>query len=205
MHQQKLPRSCPHKSEPFTFTEQRSEPKKLWLHFRALHHPRPITARTCSKPHPEGHIYLPSTTWRSCIGTSRSALDPSWFGLRPYPCAKGSYLRLDFKIPAPALTQAEHEKFRRQQARINSRTWWDVSYNLLLSRDYVSNPSSRFTLGSLHPRNVLQFGHFPRCCGESTFVQIPQTRLCLNEHLHLLVQHAKPHVQTNAKRSCQWS
>ena len=28
-----------------------------------------------------------------------SQLDPSWFGLRPFPCVKGSYLRLDFKGP----------------------------------------------------------------------------------------------------------
>ena len=28
-----------------------------------------------------------------------SQLDPSWFGLRPFPCVKGSYLRLDFKDP----------------------------------------------------------------------------------------------------------
>ena len=34
-------------------------PKKLLLHFRALHHPRPITARTCSKPHPDGS-HLPA-------------------------------------------------------------------------------------------------------------------------------------------------
>ena len=29
---------------------------------------------------------------------------------------KGTYLRLDFKGPASSLTQAEHEKFRRQHA-----------------------------------------------------------------------------------------
>ena len=28
-----------------------------------------------------------------------SQLDPSWFGLRPFPCVKGSYLRLDIKSP----------------------------------------------------------------------------------------------------------
>ena len=26
------------------------------------------------------------------FGASRSVLDPSWFGLRPFPCVKGSYL-----------------------------------------------------------------------------------------------------------------
>ena len=55
------------------------------------------------------------------FGTSRSVLDPSWFGLRPFPCVKGSYLRLDFKGPAPSLTQAEHEKFRTQHTRFNSK------------------------------------------------------------------------------------
>ena len=45
------------------------------------------------------------------FGTSRSVLDPSWFGLRPFPCVKGTHLRLGFKGPAPSLTQAEHEKF----------------------------------------------------------------------------------------------
>ena len=48
--------------------------------------------------------------------SSRSVLDLSWFGLRPFDCVKGTYLRLDFKFPAPSLTQAEHEQFRRQQA-----------------------------------------------------------------------------------------
>ena len=37
------------------------------------------------------------------------------------PCVKGSYLRLDFKGPAHSLPQAEHEKFRRQQTRFNSK------------------------------------------------------------------------------------
>ena len=31
-------------------------------------------------------------TCELCFGTSRSVLDPSWFGLRPFSCAKGSYL-----------------------------------------------------------------------------------------------------------------
>ena len=48
--------------------------------------------------------------------TSRSVLDPSWFGLRPFPCVKGSYLRLKLQRPVHPMTQAEHEKFRRQQA-----------------------------------------------------------------------------------------
>ena len=26
-------------------------------------------------------------------------MDPPWFGLRPFPCVMGSYLRLDFKSP----------------------------------------------------------------------------------------------------------
>ena len=30
-------------------------------------------------------------------GTLISQLDPSWFGLRPFPCVRCSYLRLDFK------------------------------------------------------------------------------------------------------------
>ena len=51
-----------------------------------------------------------------CFGTSRSVLDPSWFGLRPSPCVKGSYLRLDFKGPALSVTQAENEKFRTASA-----------------------------------------------------------------------------------------
>ena len=38
----------------------------------------------------------------------------SWCGLKPVPCVKGSYLRLDLKGPAPFLTQAEHEKSKRQ-------------------------------------------------------------------------------------------
>ena len=33
------------------------------------------------------------------LGTLISQLDPSWFGLRPFPRVKGSYLRLDFKGP----------------------------------------------------------------------------------------------------------
>ena len=59
----------------------------------------------------------------SC-GTSRSVLDLSWFGLRPFPCVKGTYLRLDFKGPAPSLQQAEHEKFRRQQAPTIVLMFW---------------------------------------------------------------------------------
>ena len=39
--------------------------------------------------------------FQTCDHTPRrqntdSQLDPSWFGLRPFPCVKGSYLRLDF-------------------------------------------------------------------------------------------------------------
>ena len=49
-------------------------------------------------------------TFELCFGTSRSVLDPSWFGLRPFPCVKGSYFRPDFKGPAPSLTQTEYEK-----------------------------------------------------------------------------------------------
>ena len=49
-------------------------------------------------------------TCELCFSTSRSVLDPSWCELRPLLCVKGSYLRLDFKGPAPSLTQAEHEK-----------------------------------------------------------------------------------------------
>ena len=29
---------------------------------------------------------------QNSFGTSRSVLDPSWFGWRPFPCVKGSYL-----------------------------------------------------------------------------------------------------------------
>ena len=66
-------------------------------------------------------------TCELCFGTSRSVLDPSWFGLRPFPCVKGTYLRLDFKGPAPPLTQVENEKFRRQQApTIVSMFWTNV-------------------------------------------------------------------------------
>ena len=53
---------------------------------------------------------------QNSFGTPRLALDPSWFGLRPSPRVKGSFLRLDFKNHALSLTQAEHGKFRRQQA-----------------------------------------------------------------------------------------
>ena len=53
--------------------------------------------------------------------TSRSVPDKSWLGLRPFPYVKGSYFRLDFKSPTPSLTQADHERSRRQHTRFNSK------------------------------------------------------------------------------------
>ena len=81
-----------------------------------------------------------------------------------------------------------------------------MGFHLLLDKIYVSNftcrPSSRFTLRSLHPRNVQKFGHFLCICEESITVQRPEIPQNLNEHLHILVQHAKPHVQNNVYETC---
>ena len=56
-------------------------------------------------------------TCELCFSTSRSVLDTSWFGLRPFPCVKGLVFatgrQRPFSFPD---TSAEHEKFRRQQA-----------------------------------------------------------------------------------------
>ena len=66
--------------------------------------------------------------------------------------SRGSYLRLDFKGPAPSLTQAEHEKFRRQQAptivlmfwtSVVSFSPWQVFRTVLCFAEVDRNPPTR--------------------------------------------------------------
>ena len=101
-------------------------------------------------------------TCELCFGTSRSVLDPSWFGLRPFPCVKGSYLRLDFKGPALSLTQAEHGKFRRQQAptivlmlwtSVVSFSPWQVFRTVLCFAEVDQNPPIRRNTQKQHLQN----------------------------------------------------
>ena len=65
-------------------------------------------------------------------------------------CPRGSYLRLDFKGPAPSLTQVEHEKFRRQQAPTILLMFWTsavsfsrgkFSYQSCVSQRLIRKPA----------------------------------------------------------------
>ena len=84
----------------------------------------------------------------SC-GSSRSVLDPSWFGLRAFPCVKGSYFRLDFKGPAPSLRQAEHEKSRRQHT-VQQQTTHDgkLLFSCFSTKSVIQNSHVDRYLGS---------------------------------------------------------
>ena len=53
---------------------------------------------------------------QNSFGSSRPVLDSSSCGLRPFPCVHSSYLRQNLEGPAPFLTQAEHEKSKRQHS-----------------------------------------------------------------------------------------
>ena len=134
---------------------------------------------------------------QNSIGTSRSVLDPSWFGLRPIPLRQG--------LPDTSGTRKIQKAMSMHDSTAN-HACWDFNYNLLLNKNNVSNftcrPSSRFTLRPSHPRNVQKCGHFPCCLRESISVQLPEIRRKLNEHLHILFQHAKPHVQNNVYETC---
>ena len=118
--------------------------------------------------------------------------------LRPLLCVKGSHLRLDIEGPAPSPTQEEHEKFRRQHTRFNNKPCLMGCRLHLASQQKLCNKIHMLTIISVHseisaPRNVQKFGHIPRSCRETISVYLPE--ILQNEHLHILVQRAKPHVQ----------
>ena len=126
----------------------------------------------------------------TCSNASRSVLDLSWFGLRPVPCVKGSYLRLDFKGPAPSLTQAQHEKFRKQHTRLNSKPCTKGCHLQLASQQKLCIKIHMLTVISVHteisaPKKRPEIWSFP--------LLLRRINLRTTTRNSVLVQHAQPH------------
>ena len=66
-----------------------------------------------------------------------------WVENIPLCQAKARILRLDFKGPAPSLTQGEHEKFRRQQAPTIVLMFWTSVVSFFPVASFQNSPVFR--------------------------------------------------------------
>ena len=105
-------------------------------------------------------------TVETCFSTLRSIL-------RPFPCVKGLVIATGHQRPYSFTDTSGTRKVQKTAHTVR----WDVTYNMLLTQCFSTEPLYRnshveFALRSLHKRNVQQFGHFPCCCGEFITAQL---------------------------------
>ena len=142
-------------------------------------------------------------------GTSRSVLDRSWFGLRPFPCVKGSYLRLDFKKTlhlhwdkrnTKSSEDSEHTRFNSKPCMMRCHLQLACQQKLCIKIHMLTVISVYTEISA--PKKRPEIWSFPLLLRRINLRTTTRIRQKLNEHLHILFQQAKPHVQNNVYETC---
>ena len=163
---EKLQRSCPHKAEPSTFTEQRSEPQNCCFtsELCIIHVPPvPSVARTWSRPHQTGHIYLPSTAGAKLYRYITLSTGTVVVWVETIPLCQGLVFATRLQKPCTCPDTCGTREIQKTARTVQQQTMMGCHLKFAsqqkLGIKFTCRPSCRFTLKSLHARNVQQFGH----------------------------------------------